>query len=143
MTSFIDFCLTFSGFEEDSRMTEPLTVFKQLNACVAEDAVKVPHLDEELTAYDNARITILGGSLKRDLTRWWLELCETRAVAFIVARGFNIATLPYNYLDAPPSSLADVKSNISLYSVSRTPLIQHLFFHSFVCVFVMSHRDLG
>ena len=95
-------------------MTERLVVLKQLDACVAEDAVKASHLDEELVSYDSARSTILGGTLKRDLTRWWLELCETRAIAFIVARGFNIAALPYNYLDAPPSSLADVKSNISL-----------------------------
>lgn len=83
--------------------------------CVPEAPAKAVHLDEGVGRYADVCRAVLSGETKNALARWWLELCESRVLAFLVARGFRPAALPYNYLDVPPPSLAAVSDNLRLH----------------------------
>ena len=81
---------------------------------VPTEPVKAVRLDDEVGRYADVCSAVLSGAAKDALARWWLELCEARVLAFLVARGFRPTALPYNYLDVPPPSLSAVADNLRL-----------------------------
>lgn len=89
--------------------------------CVPEEPVKAVQLDTDVGRYADVCRAVLAGETKDALARWWLDLCEARVLAFLVARGFRPAALPYNYLDVPPRSLAAVADNLRLPSPHPHP----------------------
>ncbi|GAM28924.1 hypothetical protein SAMD00019534_121000 [Acytostelium subglobosum LB1] len=57
---------------------------------------------------------ILNGTIKNQITEWWLKLIETKTNAFLQERGYNFGAIPENYIEQPPNNMKDVIKNLAL-----------------------------
>ena len=57
---------------------------------------------------------IVDKQVKEDITTWYLSTIENTVIKYLVAKGYQKAALPFNYIDNRPADLSIVKSNLRL-----------------------------
>jgi hypothetical protein len=62
---------------------------------------------------DNAH-AYLSGKKKQELTDWWLQYIEDSVEKYLQHQGYDISCVPYQYLDKPPSSMAQLQNNMRI-----------------------------
>lgn len=45
---------------------------------------------------------LLNGSIKNEMTQWWLQLIATKVENFVEEKGYDMDAVPYDYLEMPP-----------------------------------------
>jgi hypothetical protein len=61
---------------------------------------------------------VLNGTLKAQLTEWWLKKIETKVNDFLKVRGYEFTAVPDNYIEQPPDNVEPVRENLAI--VTRT-----------------------
>ncbi|EFA81775.1 hypothetical protein PPL_05770 [Heterostelium album PN500] len=57
---------------------------------------------------------LMNGTLKDEMTEWWLKRVEVRTSEFLSERGYNFTAVPENYIEQQPLNMKDVVNNLIL-----------------------------
>ncbi|EGG17549.1 hypothetical protein DFA_08545 [Cavenderia fasciculata] len=57
---------------------------------------------------------LMNGTMKEEMTEWWLKRIDSRVSDFLSERGYNFVAVPENYIEQPPTNMKDVISNLIL-----------------------------
>jgi len=82
--------------------------------CLSRFQLYLGNCDVDLDEISRQKRHFLSGSVKAEMTGWWLTLITNEVDEFLLDRGFHVDAVPYDYTVRAPDKIIHVRENMNL-----------------------------